>query len=155
MLKGSLIYVSFGGNHPLRAPFKLNCDCVWFLSSTSILSLNYLDSLPYPQIGCGRRDPEKVMRILSSLKMWTRLYFTVIQWISCHCISTWFDFFSHLDRVVWTPKLKFLFFIWARLRSGSFVTWLIFSSIKFRILINLVPHLPCFLFHSNHLTPDN
>ena len=31
--------------------------------------------------------------------------------------------FLNLQRLVWTPKLKFLFFICARLRSGSFVTF--------------------------------
>ena len=54
--------------------------------------------------------------------------FTNIEWT---LTRTYWIFNSHwmcssffnLQRLVWTPKLKFLFFICARLRSGSFVTF--------------------------------
>ena len=43
--------------------------------------------------------------------------------LNLHFLLNVLKFFLNLQRLVWTPKLKFLLFICARLRSGSFVTF--------------------------------
>ena len=98
--------------------------------------------------------------------MWSGNWNQVLQILSGHshaqiessllmeCVQV----FLNLQRLVWTPKLKFLFFICARLRSGSFVTFYTIINVvrrrhitvSIRVILKEVElHCTSSIFHEN------